>query len=298
VLIRRIVVALALVVVGVLAGGAGAHASGGGSCPPEVTWCSGTGSGGSGGGGGSGSGGGSNGCFYRGVAVPCYQPNLGYYHNGCYYQRRDPQPDPDSPIWAGHKPGTGAFYDVYCATGPAPWGSGQVIFTPGVWLPVGGATPEELAHQALAKIRLDNPAIGITPTPGSAGGLVGLPVWLWTPSGVHTWGPLSASASSGPISVTISASVAHIVWNMGNGHSVTCSGPGTRYAAAAAGSSSPTCGYRYLKPSTSKPGGTFHVVATTTWRVVWNGGGESGVITTTRTSAVDIRINQAQVIVK
>ncbi len=278
-----------------------ARAGGGGSCPPEILWCTGTGTGSGGSGGGSGgSGGGSGGgCYYKGVAVACYLPNLGYYDGtDCYYQRRDPQPDPNSPIWDGHKPGTGAFYDVYCARGPAPWGSGSVIFTAGQWVPIGGLTPRQLAEEALAKIRLDNPAIHMAPSPGGSGGLVGLPVWLWTSSGSHTWGPLSASASAGAISVTIHASAVRIVWQMGDGHQVACAGAGTPYTADRGGANSPTCGYTYAKPSTGRPGGTYRVVATTTWHVVWRGGGESGVITTTRTSAVDVRINQAQVIVK
>jgi hypothetical protein len=288
---------VALIAAALLVNVSPASAGGGGSCPPEIPWCTGNGNGGGSGGGGA-SGGGAGGCSYKGVAVACYLPNLGYYSNGCYYQRRDPQPDPGSPIWGDHKPGDGAFYDVYCARGPAPWGSGSVVFTAGEWIPIGGLSPEQLADQALAKIRLDNPAIHMTPTPGGAGGLVGLPVWLWTPSGVHTWGPLSASASSGPITVRIRASVSHIAWQMGDGHHVTCTGAGTAYTAADGGKSSPTCGYRYLRPSTNKPGSTYHVVATTTWNVVWNGGGQSGVITATRTSAVDIRINQAQVVIK
>ena len=296
-LIRQVIGIVSIAAAAVLTSTPVVHAAGGGSCPPEILWCTGTGSDTDLGGGNSGAGN-SRDCTYRGVGVACYLPNLGYYRNGCYYQRRDPQPSPDSPIWRDHTPGTGAFYDVYCALGPAPWGSGTVVFTAGLWIPAGGLTPEELARQALARIRLDDPAIHMTPQPGGAGGLVGLPVWLWTPSGVHTWGPLSASASSGPITVTIRAAVANIEWQMGDGHHVTCTGPGTAYTAADGGQSSPTCGYRYTRPSTGQPGGLYHIVATTTWQVQWRGGGESGAITTARISSADIRINQAQVIVK
>jgi hypothetical protein len=85
---------------------------------------------------------------------------------------------------------------------------------------------------------------------------------------------------------------------MGDGHTVTCTNPGVAYKPVDGGEPSPACGYLYKQASRDEPGGTFRVTATTYWRVPWSGGGESGVITAVRVSAVDLTINEAQVVVK
>ncbi len=278
-------------------------AGGTGSCPPEIPWCTVTGTGGGGGGtgGGGGGGGGSTGCSYEGHDVACFEPGLGYYNssNQCYYLREDPQPAADSPVWGTHDPTKGAFYEVTCFSGPPPWGSGEVGAVE-EWIarPATGPTPAELAADALAKIRLDGAAIHMAPTPGGVGGLVGLPVWMWTTVSIHTWGPIHSSATSGALTVNITAKAAKIVWNMGDGHTVTCYSPGDAYVAADGGAASGDCGYRYTKPSYAKANGKYAITATTTWTVTWVGGGDGGVITTTRTSNTTVRINEQQVVVK
>src|SRR5262249_35603188 len=149
--------------------------------------------------------------------------------------------------------------------------------------------PAQVALQALAKVHLLGAQIGIAPDPGGAGA-VGLPVWLWTAVTHYrdaagrdsgTWGTLTASATSGALTVTITATAQRIVWNMGDGASVSCDTPGAPYTAAAGLSDSPTCGYRYRKASTSTaaPAGRFTITATTYWRVAWSGGGQAGVLT-------------------
>jgi hypothetical protein len=300
---RILATAVLLAGLAVVFGPGSAEAGGGGSCPPEIPWCTVTGTGGGtgGGGGGTGGGSGSTGCSYMGHDVACYEPGLGYYNssNQCYYLREDPQPAADDPIWGTHTPDQGAFYEVTCFTGPPPWGSGQV--EPGEeWInrPAAGPTPVDLANAALAKIRLDGPAIHMAPTPTGVGGLVGLPVWMWTTVNAHTWGPIHSSASSGALTVNITAKAAKIVWKMGDGSTVTCTNPGTAYVAADGSAASKSCGYRYDKPSYAQPKGKYAITATTTWTVTWIGGGDGGIITTTRTSNTTVRINEQQVVVK
>lgn len=291
-----------VVTLGALRGGP-AYADGSGSCPPEIPWCTVVGGApGTGGGGGSGgSPGGSTGCAYHGQPVACYDPVLGYYHNSdaCYYWRLNPQPAPGDPVWVGHTPGTGAFYRVTCTDGPPPWGSGSETASQ-VWVPIPatGPTPEQLALDALSRIRLDGPAIHMAPSSTGVGGLVGLPVWMWTTVGAHTWGPISSSASSGALTVDITAHADRIVWDMGDGHVVVCHNPGVAYRGSDGASASPECGYTYLKPSTHQRGGRYTITATTTWTVNWDGGGESGVITVTRVSRSTVRINEQQVVVR
>ncbi|MDV5143250.1 ATP/GTP-binding protein [Streptomyces sp. SBC-4] len=155
--------------------------------------------------------------------------------------------------------------------------------------------PAVLARQAVDSMVLRGPEIGITPKPGGMG-LVGMPVYLWTERGPETYGPNVASASAGGITVTATAKVARIVWQMGDGKTVTCTTPGTPYKPAYGTKSSPDCGHRYGKPSTAGSG-TYHVVATSTWTIDWQATtGQSGQLAQTRQSAVDIRVGELQAV--
>ena len=84
---------------------------------------------------------------------------------------------------------------------------------------------------------------------------------------------------------------------MGDGHSVTCTRPGTPYHESLGNRRSPDCGHVYTQPSLTEPGGTYRVTATTTWQVVWAGGGDSGVITLTRSSTTTVEIRELQVLI-
>lgn len=232
-----------------------------------------------------------------GEAVPCYDPTWGWWSNadGCYYQRLAPQPPATAPEWAGHYP-NGAIYAATCI-GAGGTGGGWTWFnTPPQGYGGAAPTPAQLAQQAVDTMRLDGPAIGMAPPVGKTG-LVGLPVWLWTTVRASTWGPTSASASVPGLTVTATARAKRIVWDMGDGHSVTCASPGTPYSVDKGARSSPNCGYVYTRSSASQPGHAYKVTATTTWDVAWSGGGQSGVITVTRSSTAAVRIGEMQVLV-
>ncbi|MFB7896018.1 ATP/GTP-binding protein [Streptomyces xiamenensis] len=161
--------------------------------------------------------------------------------------------------------------------------------------PVTGPTPAELAQQAVDQMDLEGPDIQIAPDPTGTG-TVGVPVWMWTAESPTTTGPSTASASAGGITVTAIATAQSIEWSMGDGTSVTCEPPGTAYEASMGMAMSPDCGHKYGLPSANQPGGTYSVSGTTTWRVPWEGGGESGVILTTRTSSTELTIGQLNVL--
>ena len=94
-----------------------------------------------------------------------------------------------------------------------------------------------------------------------------------------------------------SARASKVVWDMGDGHTVTCTSPGTPYTTSAGDTQSPTCGHVYTRSSASQPDHAYAVTATTTWVVSWAGGGQSGVLTVTRTSSTSVRIGELQVLV-
>jgi hypothetical protein len=154
--------------------------------------------------------------------------------------------------------------------------------------------PAELARKLLARIQLARVGIGITPSPGRTG-LVGLPTYLWVDNpGPKTLGPISDSATEGGVTVTISAKVSRVQWNLGDGTTITCTGAGTPYQDNFGSRPSPTCGHVYKHPSTSLPGGAYRVTATAVWAVTWTGGGQAGTIPFEVTSETSIRMSEAQ----
>ena len=263
-------------------------APGGGHCPPDDPECyvfddlpsrpPGSGNGGTGG---------SAGCTFQGQTVPCRLDGLGWYvGNGCYV-RQIPAPTPDPHA------GTGGWYVRTCNVF-----SGDPVQLEAEWSltpPNGGPTPEELAREALAKIRLLGAAIGIAPGPEGSG-LVGLPVWLWTAVTPNTWGPITSSASAGGLTVTITGRATRIVWSMGDGSTVTCVSAGTLYEGRYADKPSPNCGHIYRQSSRTHEGGVYRISAVTHWRVDWSGGGQTGVIDTTRQSGTTIVVDELQVV--
>lgn len=235
-------------------------------------------------------GGGSAKCRWNGKTIPCWDDVLGWFNNGdgCYYKLATPQP-PDTP--------EGKQWYVRTCNGGDLGAQDSILLDappPGFGSP---PDPEEIALRLLASIDLLPPRISVAPRKTNGPGLVGLPVWMWASPGRNYFGEpaLTASDTERGVTVTITAKVERIVWNMGNGVKVTCTGPGTEYKTSGryAGQPSPDCGYDSGYPTA----GTYRVSATTYWLVQWSGGGESGVFRPTRTSnSAQIQINELQVV--
>jgi hypothetical protein len=100
--------------------------------------------------------------------------------------------------------------------------------------------------------------------------------------------PITATAVDGPVAVTIRAHVDYIVWDMGDGHHVTCAGSnarGTVYQDSyGVHTESPTCGYVYQTQSDDEPDMAFRVTARSHWVAEWEGGGQTGVMETDLTT--------------
>ena len=125
---------------------------------------------------------------------------------------------------------------------------------------------------------------------------VGVPMWMWVNQSATTYGPNTASASAGGITVTATAKVSKIVWQMGDGASVTCTGPGTPYASSEGMAESPTCGHVYSKTSAAAQSGRFPVTATSTWTINWQGGGQAGQLAEVRQTDVQVAVGEVQVV--
>lgn len=231
--------------------------------------------------------------------VPCTSSLYGYWSNtyNCYVQVDKPQPPAGDPNWQGHKPGDGAVYSCY-----QPQTDMSIYFWSGAPPPGAGTGPtaRDVAQIAVKKLNLTAIQIGIAPKPGpNSVGLVGMPVWMWaaTPN-AHNVGPISATASAGGITITATAKVLGISWEMGDGTTVICHSAGTPYQASYGQKASPDCGHTYTKSSWRQPGGRYTVTATSDWAITWSGAGQSGTIRLGGlTRSAQITIGEAQVLV-
>lgn len=230
--------------------------------------------------------------------VPCTS-QYGYWSNAynCYVKPVDPQPLAGDPSWNGHEPGDGAVYFCF---------QPQTDLLTTFWAqdrPPGagaGPSPREVAQVAVEEMNLRAIRIGIAPNPGpNSVGIVGMPVWMWAKNpDAHTFGPITATASAGGITITATARVLKVMWDMGDGTTVMCKTAGTPYDPSYGRKDSPTCGHQYLTSSADQPNERFEVSATTSWVITWSGAGQTGTIRLDGlVRSTQITIGEAQVLV-
>lgn len=202
------------------------------------------------------------------------------------------QPAFDNPIWGGRTDGA-----VYECTRAGFEGVPDANMAGLWWLPgppeAAPPDPRELAQRLFASIDFQAPEIGIFPRGDSTQRMsyVGWNMWLWAaPTSELQWGPITDSISEGGVHVTLTATVSELVWDLGNGETVTC-GRGTPWSESATGGrnvASPDCGYLY------ESDGTYTVTATSNWDVQWSGGGQSGTIPLTLSRDAEVIVGELQ----
>lgn len=225
-------------------------------------------------------------------AVPC-ESEYGWWSNEmkCYVRLADPQPEKSDPVWQGNT--DGAIYS--CQIG-APGVANPFSRFWSESMPAGPAAPVDpavVAQTIVEQMELRPITIGMVPEdfPGSMG-IVGLPMWLWVadPS-EQTYGPMTRSASLGDVTVTATAKVKKVLWEMGDGNAVTCWTAGTPFTDGHGGEESPDCGYTYSKQ------GTYTIRATSYWSVDWTStSGPSGSIPVQFTQSRIVPVGELQVV--
>lgn len=203
------------------------------------------------------------------------------------------QPDRSHPIWAGQTTGS-----IYACTRPGFDGlpnPGETVLR---WLPgppeaAAAPDPEDLARRLLASIDFQAPEIGMFPRGDSTARMsyVGWHMWLWAaPSSALQWGPVTDSITEAGVSVTLTARVTGLTWNMGDGGRVSCA-KGTAWSEAATGGrnvASPDCGYVYRRE------GRHTVTVTSDWAVEWAGGGRSGSLPFSLSRSTGVLVGEMQ----
>lgn len=256
------------------------------------------------GGGSSGNEGGSGGggapseprvCTFGGREIPC-QGKFGTWFSGreMWCAKLDPQPPYSDPAWRGNSEGA-----IYSCVRPEGSGVPDASLSFTTWLPPGVQAsppdPEAMARRLLARIEFRAIDIGISLTPLStdpeAMGVVHMPVWFWAEhEDAESTGPVTSSATEAGHTVSITARLSAVDWDLGDGSgTIRCTGwrrfdPATmdRHTPVACGSQE---GYTRE--------GEFTVSATSRWVVEWSGIGQSGTLEFPLRSEEPVRIGEA-----
>lgn len=181
--------------------------------------------------------------------------------NACYAYQVDR--DPDDPAWKGHKDGTlwqclRDYLGGLTPDSPIWWvGPGKEPAPP-------VADPAVLAQEALELLRLETAGVNTAPTPPDMT-YVNLETWLWIAKA--QWQPLSKSVSAGATTVTVTAGPDHVLWDTGDGSSMTCESPGVAWEDWMTSSATTDCQYVYT--TLPPPDSAFPVSATIVYSVDW-----------------------------
>lgn len=189
----------------------------------------------------------------------------GHYWNaahGCYAVVQDPQPGPDSPVWAQNNitAADGQFY--WCMTGPN---------TGAVWFVENGEAPvvvdaEGIARRMVARAPFEVADLAMAP-PWDHYTYIRIENWLWVPEG--QWHDVSVSENVGPATVTLTATPTRLEVDAGNGAPATnCYDPGRPWVKGMTDAAKTTCSFVYESIDDPK-GSTYNVVGRLYYEVSW-----------------------------
>ena len=240
-------------------------------------------------------------CEFMGVPIDC-SSDLGSWSNKfqCWLRRLDPQPPKTDFRWDGHTDGVLYWCTVPGAGGDANGGN-HGNGSRWVWLPgdeeAGFVDLGKLLDEVVEVMHLEAPTIMMTPRGEDRPAVVGVNTWMWIANqGPHGFGPITRSASAGSVTLTATARTEKIVWEMGDGTTITCANPGTEWTASRGTGPSPTCGHRYEQSSLGAPNDRFTVTATAHWQVDWAGAGQTGSLSFTMSRSRQLEVTEVQVL--
>lgn len=150
--------------------------------------------------------------------------------------------------------------------------------------------PVAVARRSVANLSLKTVTPGSTPLEPGSISIVGVPTWMWAEN-ANALGTVTDTASVPSLSLTMTAKLTGVTWDMGDGTVIECEGTGTKWSPDLGTGDSPTCGHTYTTQ------GTRTVTSTAHWSVTWRAStGQTGVITRDLPSTSTIRVGEVQVI--
>ena len=150
--------------------------------------------------------------------------------------------------------------------------------------------PVAVARRSVANLSLKTVTPGSTPLEPGSISIVGVPTWMWAEN-ANALGTVTDTANVPGLSLTMTAKLTGVTWDMGDGTVVECEGAGTKWSPDLGTGDSPTCGHTYTTQ------GTRTVTSTAHWSVTWRAStGQTGVIDRDLASTSTIRVGEVQVI--
>lgn len=150
--------------------------------------------------------------------------------------------------------------------------------------------PVAVARRSVANLSLKTVTPGSTPLEPGSISIVGIPTWMWAEN-ANALGTVTDTASVPGLSLTMTAKLSGVTWDMGDGTVIECEGTGTKWSPDLGTGDSPTCGHTYTTQ------GTRTVTSTAHWSVTWRAStGQTGVIDRDLASTSTIRVGEVQVI--
>jgi hypothetical protein len=169
---------------------------------------------------------------------------------------------------------------------------GAFDYQPGV----SGPSAEAIARQVYDEVPLVVPQPHTSP-PADAQQLVGFPVWLWVDGTV--WRSFEAHASIAGVSVSVVAQPKTLTWDMGDGTSLSCAGPGIAWTDATPDGQQSECSHVYQFVSDRQPSGRYPARVTVAWTVTWSAStGESGTLPeASRSTTFSLDVGERQAVI-
>lgn len=175
-----------------------------------------------------------------------------------------------------------------------------------VWIPQ--VSPRQLASQSSLLVYGKLPRPGFRFAPSIDDSVVKVGTWFWTDP--NAWKPVTATAwiptpngiiwtrtTATPITMRFDTDDAvHIGGGRG---SASCFGPGLPWSPMVGDQIASPCTYTFHHASTSRPGGRFPAVMSTTWAITWTSNvGAGGVLPPyTNSTPVTVRVRELQALV-
>ncbi|WP_167853951.1 hypothetical protein [Acidipropionibacterium timonense] len=121
---------------------------------------------------------------------------------------------------------------------------------------------------------------------------VGYPLWLSINNdSTHQHATMHFAGQT----VALDAIRTTIQFRMGDGNTISCATTTPWTPQVTPGTESPTCGYRYTKPSL--PAGKYRITAVASWNITWTVMGQSGVVHVQKAGGKALPVGELQSIV-